>query len=244
MIDFTSVKLGKKPVKFDTRTLKLADYLDSTQLPPPPPSVDNTRGRRDWGMMANDKLGCCTIAAVGHATQTLDGYGPSDEVVVDYYELWDGYNPSNPRSDQGGIELDVLTKWRQETFDGHAIQAFVSLNPGNLLQIKQAIELFGGVYIGVELPLSAQKPGTWDAVYTSGGEPGSWGGHAVWCPLYDGDGIVCVTWGYLQRMTYRFWARYCSESYAILSPAWPTWNGNPALDLKTLQEDLEKITDE
>ncbi len=68
MTDHSLMKLGKLAARRDPRTLRLARYL-APALPPPPAQVDYTCGVKDWGMMLNDRLGCCTIAAVGHAVQ-------------------------------------------------------------------------------------------------------------------------------------------------------------------------------
>lgn len=35
---------------------------------------------------------------------------------------------------------------------------------------------------------------------------------------YDSRSLTVVTWGALQTMTWGFWAAYCDEAYAILSP--------------------------
>ena len=68
MADHSQMKLGRKAVKTDTRTLRLAKYLTPV-LPPPPPAADWTKGIASWGMMLNDKLGDCTIAGVAHAVK-------------------------------------------------------------------------------------------------------------------------------------------------------------------------------
>jgi hypothetical protein len=68
MADHSNMKLGRKAIKTDTRTLALGKYLKPS-LPAPPPSKDWTRGITAWSMMLNDKLGCCTIAGIGHAIQ-------------------------------------------------------------------------------------------------------------------------------------------------------------------------------
>lgn len=68
MVDHSTMRLGKRHRRHDARTLKMARYLASG-LPAAPPAVDYTRGVTDFGMMLNDRLGCCTIAAVGHAIQ-------------------------------------------------------------------------------------------------------------------------------------------------------------------------------
>ena len=61
------MKLGKKPPKLDDKRLYLSKY--TRLLPTAPSSISWTKGVKDWGMLANDTLGDCTIAAVGHAVQ-------------------------------------------------------------------------------------------------------------------------------------------------------------------------------
>ncbi len=134
-----TMKLGKRPRRHDLRTLQMARYLAGAgQAQPlrPPASVDYTHGITDWGSMLNDQLGCCTIAAVGHAVQawTANALGREltvpDSAILNYYEKWDGYDPANASSDQGGVELDVLNNWRQQGFDGVSLDAYVAVELG------------------------------------------------------------------------------------------------------------------
>jgi len=239
------MKLGKKARRYDTRTLRLARYL-TPALPAPPPAVTNSQGITSWGMMLNDTLGNCTIAGVGHAVQiwTLakgNEITVPDSAVLQCYEQWDGYDPANPASDQGGVELDVLNDWRQQGFSGHELLAFADLDPAlrDELHVKQAIALFGGLYIGLQLPITAQTQDVWDAVTGDDGKPGSWGGHCVVVPDYDPDGLTCITWGAPKRMTWNFWGTYCDEAHALLSPDWQPPVG---FDLVSLQADLQLVT--
>lgn len=216
-------RLGKHPAKMDARTLKMAKYLP-VSLPPAPLQADWLSGVTDWGMMGNDRLGDCTIAAVAHACQVWTGAtGPmwtaTDAEVQDYYSKWDGYVPGDPSTDNGGVELDVLNRWRAEGFCGMKLLAYVDPAPGNGEHIRQAIHLFGGVYIGLQLPLSAQSQ-IGDIWTDLGDMPGGWGGHAVFVPYYDPEGLICITWGKRQRMTWDFWKHYCDESHALLSEVW------------------------
>ena len=226
-IDHSNLHLGKRPRRHDPRTLKLARYMTAA-LPPAPASVDYTRGTADWGMMLNDQLGDCIIAdGPGHATQvwTLNASGtmvtPPDSLILATYEKWCGYNPADPATDQGGIELDVLNDWRQQGFNGQTLDAYAAISLGSEArspeseaqsaepatsdvgprtsdcpgpqppapnsQLLQAIWLFGGAYVGVELPLRAQSQDVWDVPANPGpdDEPGSWGGHAVYLVGYE-----------------------------------------------------------
>jgi hypothetical protein len=248
MADHSKMKLGRKAIKTDTRTLQLADYLKPS-LPPPPPAKDWTAGLTSWGMMLNNSLGDCTIAGVGHAVQvwTTNTGGTvtvPDPTIEKYYEQWDGYVPGNPSTDQGGVELDVLTNWQKQGFDGHTLLAFADPKPANLVEVRQSIALFGGVYIGLSLPLTAQTQDVWDVVKGGGAnaKKGSWGGHCVFVAKYDGASFTCITWGQLKTMTLAFWKKYVDEAHALLGQNWINTKGSPAgFDLAQLKTDLAAI---
>jgi hypothetical protein len=242
------MKLGRKAIKTDSRTLALGRYLTAS-LPPPPPKADWTKGISSWGMMLNNSLGDCTIAGIGHAIQVWSANNGSmvtvpNSTVEKYYEKWDGYVPGNPGTDNGGVELDVLNDWRKQGFSGNPLLAFADPKPADLMEVRQSIALFGGVYIGLSLPITAQTQEVWDVVPKGGAKakPGSWGGHCVFVPKYDPNGFTCVTWGQLKTMTLAFWKKYCDEAHALLSPKWISTKGSPSgFNLAQLQTDLKSI---
>ncbi len=243
-------RLGRKARKTDTRTLQLAKYF-TPEIPAPPASVDWSKGITSWGSFLNNTLGDCTIAGGLHAIQVWSANASTEASLTDaealqYYEDWDGYNPNNPATDQGGIELDVLTDWKQQGLAGHALDAFAEVQPAHINDVKQTISLFGGTYIGLALPQSAQAQvgSLWDVTYGPEGEPGTWGGHCVFVVGYDANGLTCITWGALQRMTWDFWLEYVDESYALISPDWIEKAGKTpnGFDLAQLQADLALIS--
>lgn len=248
MINHSAMKLGRKAIKTDSRTLRVRAYL-SAGLPPAPPAVDWTKGITDWGMMLNDRLGCCTIAGVAHAIQVWTANESkevtvTDKQVLSYYEKWDGYNPKDPSTDQGGIELDVLNDWQKNDFAKHKLIAFADPLYTNLEEIRHSIAFFGGVYIGVSLPATAQNQQVWDVVADGGpnAAPGSWGGHCVFVPKYDQDSFTCITWGAPKTMTVAFWNKYVDEAHALLSKDWISTKGAPSgFNLTQLQADLNQI---
>lgn len=253
MFNPATVKLGRKAIKTDSRTLKLARYF-TAELPPPPATRVWSNGLVDWGMLGNDQLGDCTIAGIPHG---IMGWTMNTGVMatftaqqaISYYEKWDGYNPANPATDQGGILLDVLNDWKQQTFAGHSMIAYASVLPANQLHVQQAINLFGGLYTGVALPLTAQEQtgpaGLWDVVANGGANAvgGTWGGHCVWIIDYDAVGPTCVTWGALQKMTWAYWSTYFDEAYAVISPDWVNAQGMApnGFALTDLESDVAQI---
>ena len=244
------MKLGRKAVKTDTRTVRLARYL-TPGLPEPPKAVDWTKGIKDFGTLLNDQLGDCTIAGVAHAIQiwsanTGTEASITDDVVEHYYSAWDGYNPNDPSTDQGGVELDVLTNWKNQSFAGHKLLAFASADASNLDEIVAATNLFGGVYIGMNVPnfvMQSPDPGTiWDVVADDGGIDG---GHCVFVPGYSQpDGTVpFISWGEVYTMTMNFWRKYVDEAYALIGQDWIGAQGTApsGLNLNQLLADVAQI---
>lgn len=243
----TPRKLGRRAVKTDSRTLRLSSYIKPA-LPAPPASCDYSKGITYWGMMNNDTLGCCTVAAAAHAIQIFSAnvgteVTLSDAEVLAYYSKWDGYVPGDPSTDNGGIELDVLNRWKNEEFAGHPLLAFADASVKNMTELKQAIWLFGGLYIGFSVPayIMQNTPERWDVA--SGVDDGIVGGHAVFVMGYDADGVFLVSWGGVYKMTWAFWARYVDEAHALLSREFLNANGlNPAgFNLDQLTADLAAI---
>jgi len=248
------MKLGKRHPKRDERNLQLAKYLKSS-LPTPPVAVDFTKKcDRNWPMYANDRVGCCTAAAAAHMLQVWSANGREKEVevtersVLAFYSRVTGYDPKRPDTDNGAIELDVLKAWAKSGLGGgYRIGAFVEVSLSSQIIVQDGIHLFGGLYTGFALPLSAQSQAVWDVPAGGAkgkGEPGSWGGHATSLVAYDARGVTCVTWGALQRMTWPFFKTYCDEAYAIVSQQFlsVTTKRTPAgFDLATLRKDLALV---
>jgi len=212
-------KLGKLPPKFDARTLRLAHYIEKRKLPKVPKTHNLSRKTLkafpDLGMMNNDRLGCCTIAGLAHAEQTWSTYGgnprrPTDEQIVE------AYNRINGGEDSGAFMIDALKMARTVGVGGNPIYGFVSVHPYDHDQVRTALFLFGGLYVGAGLPYSAQDQKVWDIGDGPSFAPGSWGGHTFNAVDFDAKGLTIVTWGALQRMTWAFWDRYVDECYAVL----------------------------
>lgn len=221
-MNVADLRLGKSAPKFDVRTLRLAHYIEKRKLPKVP--LTHTLSARtlaafpQLGMMRNNDLGCCTVSSIGHMEQTWSAYGgkpwrPTDAEIVEVYGRVNG------GVDEGAAMLDVLKTLKRDGIGGNKIYAYVSIDPLDHDQVRTAHFLFGGLYVGANLPVSAQdqlEVGPWDVTVGNGSEPGSWGGHAFNVVDYSLAGLTCVTWGQLQKLTWAWLDRYCDEVYAIL----------------------------
>lgn len=241
---FTRMKLGKQQPKNDPRTLMFAAYK-TPDLPEPPAIVDYFSEVTTWPMFRNDQWGDCTCAAAGHMIETWTAQVGTlvvpDETVIEQL-----YIPNTGTDDTGRVEIDVLNYWRQNGVGNDKITAYVSVDPDKLDSVRAATWLFGGLYIGIALPKTAQDQDVWDVVgdgKTGDSQPGSWGGHAVNVVGYDADGLTVITWGATHKMTWAFWSAYIDECYALISSDWvdATTTSPSGFNLYALMGDLKKV---
>lgn len=249
-----TLKLGKRPATYDRRDLLFAAYRAPGALLPPRPRTFGHEAvvpAKRWGMLGNDRVGDCVFAGAAHETMLWTGETGratafTDVGVVSDYSAVTGYTPADPSSDQGTDVRAALT-YRRKTgvLDAHGtrhkIGAFVALEPGNRTALLDALYLFGAVGIGIQFPSSAMDQFNagklWSVVHGAHLD----GGHYI--PLVARrTHLECVTWGQIQGMTDAFYAKYCDEAWAIVSPdmlvAGKTLEG---FDLAQLTADLTAL---
>lgn len=253
-VDYSNRPLGMRLVPPDHRTLKLERYINVGALPPIPSVIDWTTKVPSWPMFLNDQLGCCVIAAMAHQEEADSAQNGKEVSIVDNdiltaYEAVGGYVPGNPATDQGCDPTVALNYWRQTGIAGNKIGAFASVDPTNAPMVAAAMFLFGGLFVGLALPISAQNQTLWDVVgdgKTGNSAPGSWGGHMVYLPARRvANQYAVVTWGEVLGMTEAFLAAYSfQQTYAVIPAAW--LNGSQTapsgVNLTQLQADLAIVS--
>ena len=243
-------KLGKKAARIDSRTLAFGNY-STVELPAPPDAYDWSAKVPAWGMMANDRWGDCTCAAVAHQVMSWNAdcgkiITFSDAETLALYSAITGFDPATGLNDNGANELDVLNYWRKTGFNGHMLGAYASLE-SSVLHAKQAIWLFGGAYLGIAMPTVWQGASSWtlpEGPMQGNNAPGSWGGHAVILVGYDATYAYVVTWGQIMKMTWDAYRFYVDEAYALFSNDFVTGD-KPAPNgfcMSDLTSDLAIIT--
>lgn len=248
------MRLGKLAPKVDHRTLKLASYIDESKLPVIPPKVLWGNKVRVWPMFLNDKIGDCTIAGAAHMVETWDinvgkGFVMTEADVLGAYSYVSGFNNLTGANDNGAVELDVLNFWRKVGIGGHHINAYTAVNMKSERDARLAIWMFGGLYIGLDLPITAQDQTIWDVPSQSDlkfgdGAPGTWGGHAVNITGFDDKYVHLVTWGKEKLATWAFYHAYCDEAYGVVSKEWVSTHGvTPSgFSYNDLLSDLDLVT--
>jgi len=243
----SNYRFGKHPPKYDYRTLRLSKYLTAKLASPPPsfdvlPKVFKKLKVSDptelFPMDGNDTLGDCTIAALAHAETVYNGLVGNKKiwntknVIKLYYHLSGGV-------DSGLNLLDVLNYWRKHAVDADKIFAFASIDVKNKKHIQQAIQLFGGVYLGFQVQedciqdFDARKPWT--------PKPLTKDGHCVYAVAYDNKDVTVLTWGNTQKATWGWWKECVDEAYVILPPQAKKSDFSPGFDFEQLKADLNDV---
>lgn len=252
-------KLGRLLRTYDPRIPHLSALVAGQAQPPPPASVDYTRGMpAKLGLMLNDRLGDCTCAAVYHAMQVWS-FNAEGKVVTEpdsdvekLYILACGYNPRVPGEGPGGNEQHVLTYLLGRGApigptgaQTHKISAFVEVDPRNTDDVKRTIQDCGLAYIGFNVPQSVQPPGqlppaVWNYVPD---DSNIIGGHAVILAGYDPNGARVISWGQYYTMTWEFFAHFVDEVYAIADSDWMESTGRSpgGLTLAELEVQMQAL---
>jgi hypothetical protein len=242
----TTVRFGKHPPKQDYRTLILKNYI-TLELAPPPASFDvlgvvfGKLGVSDptklFPMDGNDTLGDCTIAALAHAETVYRGL-VAKEVIMPQASVVKLYMHLTGGVDSGLNELDVLNYWQSNKVDGDKILAFAKIDPKNHTHVQQAIQLFGGVYLGFQVQQNCVNEFNAHKPWTPG--PLTNDGHAVYAVSYDATGVTVLTWGNTQKGTWAWWDECVDEAYAIIPPE-AIMKGFSGFNLAQLKADLAAV---
>ena len=212
------------------RCAQAHDILNLSTLPARPAA-------RDWSqkngvdtlyqMFGNDQYGDCVIASLldkflTWSAQTGVSLPLTTQDALDGYQRFGGWDPNNPvATDKGCVMLDVVARLLREPLGGQTIKAFVHVNPRNLELMAAALEFFGGLWLGWDLPLAWQGADVWDVSPTGSTsgiwQPRSWGGHATHAPLWSPGLAGVITWTEHQPCTLPALPVYCSEAYALVS---------------------------
>ena len=178
----------------------------------------------------------CTLAAYSAIT----GYDPKQ------YDPRTGENPT----DQGSDVQKVAEYWRTTGLTDaagavHKIDAFMSIEPGNLEQLYYALYLFDGVLIGIEFPAEYMSAFAAHQAWGAVKDPSIEGGHAILGVGRRGGNINVITWGRTQLMTPAGYQQFNDETFVFLDEE-KLINGRDidGFDVQQLLADMTDLADE
>lgn len=217
-------KTGRLKAVWPAGLLAFREYLTAPfALPPSAWPVP----KASYPMDGNDVDGDCTIAGAAHFIAALNKWLKKRDHVPTAAQVKTEYFKETGGQDTGLVEANVLKKWQTVGLFGHKIAAYAPIKPTDLNGIKQAIAFYGGCYLGILCPDSAQRqfeqqeetgkqvPWTYEGEQTDDG-------HCVIALGYTADGLLCATWGAPDPLpavliTWDFLAHYLEEAWVILS---------------------------
>jgi hypothetical protein len=250
-----NLALGRSK-KSPTPKLRLADFVDVEKAASEADQylrqgISMHKKVSSYPIFLNDQIGDCTCASIAHAEMLASAYAgspriPSDDQVLEMYSAISGYDPRTGNNDNGAMLVDAAGYARTRGLGGKpSVYAYAHVNESNHKELQVAHWLFGGVYTGVMLPMSANRAfsrgQTWDVSNPGDGTPGSWGGHAIWrVDSHLDQDITFVTWGTLQKATPAWWDKYVDEAMALVPSDWQ--NRMPDYQRKANLVDFSKLT--
>lgn len=207
-------------------------------------------------MYLNDAEGDCVVAGLWKARGVIEAnvgrkvvIATPAQINADYGRMG-GYN-GTPQSDNGCDEATALNVLMNYGYaDQQKIVAAVSINPANPNEYCWALETFGNLIFGLELPDSYLDPKLAPGFVWDVGTPDPSNGHCI-VGFSDNDarGIGIATWGMTGLMTHAaiqqgMAARYGGEMHVFLTREIINQASQEAPDLvdwNTLVADINSI---
>ena len=240
----------------ETRSTVLKDLevYATAPLPTPPPTWEVpmqkqvSAGLPVYPIDGNQRIGDCTIAGLDHCNRAFSAlfnepYTPPSEKALEakYFGFTKG-------QDTGLNEEFVLSTWHKEPIFGTQIAGFAPVSTTSLLQQHQGISMFGGIYLGIACPESAQRafqkeqetgkvvPWVFEGEETEDG-------HCVVALGYGPNGgLHCATWGGVAVLSPSFLAHYLREAWIVLSQQLVEAKKDTlGINLPALQADLARL---
>jgi hypothetical protein len=206
--------------------LRLTEVMPN--LPPAPRSVDwyaKAEAAGPWGMLGNDTYGCCAPAAMLHWLMARTCYAgiPFIPVTDDCLRLYScstnpPFDPTDPATDMGTNGADMMNYCLRNSMiqerDDRLLLA-LPLNPSNMEELRQAIDLCCGIGVGQRFPEAWNTSRDWDA--TSSPVEGR---HFTYLPGYDrtasGSTVFqVITWGERVQQTQAGAEQFIDEAWAV-----------------------------
>lgn len=227
------MKLGKKAPRRLMSTPSFGDFIDKATSWPSvsPRGWEYAVPPSQLEMLGNDQYGDCAEAGAMHLIQveTANTGNPLHgtlQQTLDLYSALTGFDPNNPDTDQGTDLLTLLQYWKSQGISvtdakgqvvKHTILGWASLDISSVAQMRYVNDVFGGTYLGINCPQSAENDtSNWVVVPNSP----IIGGHCVNGTGQGRAGGHLISWGLNIPFQWAFPLAYLDEGYVVVSSLW------------------------
>lgn len=238
------------PAERKRKVLPLKNFVKLATKPAPPKCDYYTKAAQTLSqMMGNDMQGDCVAVTVFKELGIDTAHVPGGtQVTASTPEVLKWYHDVGGPGDNGLYILDALEHARDRGFKSggvvHKIDGFVLVDNGNDELMNVALYLFGGLHVGVALPLewyqNADDADVWDVTNTR-----IIGGHSIPFTGYDATHFKLATWARQPRITRAAVrdGRWVDECYATLGKDWYNAEGltTHGVNVDALKQALEAI---
>ncbi len=229
--------------------LQLRSYL----LPQRLPAVPAVFGHQDiypknaWGMLANDRVGDCTVAGAMHCEMLWNKANGRNIVFTDRDARNDYYTITG--GEDTGIDMVTAARfWRNSGFrdnmaNRHKIAAYMAVDAKNLEHVYAAAFLFDAVGLGVKITSSAEHQFLHGEPWANVPNDSIVAYHYV--PLIgraaNGNAVI-VTWGAAQEVEQSWLGTNMQECMAMVSEEdLMLGKSEEGFDINALLDDLGMI---
>jgi hypothetical protein len=210
-------KYGRRPPK-NAPALRFASFLRSA-VPSYPAAEDYLAKLTGWQLLGNDVAGDCNAVTWANmrrlvtATLTTEYY-PTQAQVWKFYQTQNpGFDPAGTQSTNGpgskddqGMDIQTGLEYLHATGgpDGVQAVAFAKVDHTDMAQVKAALSIFGGLWLGIQVLDANQQQFAEGKTWTD--VPGSAidGGHAILGGGYQPD-VRFITWAKETQFGPSFW---------------------------------------
>lgn len=209
---------GRRPPK-NTPALRFARFM-SRAVPAYPPDEDYLAKLSDWQMLGNDVAGDCNAVTWANMRRLVTAaltaeYYPTQEQVWQFYQTQNpGFDPNGTRETNGpgsdqdqGMDVQTGLEYLHTAGgpDGVQAVAFAKVDHTDIDEVKAALAIFGGLWLGVNVLDANQQEFARGKPWTD--VPGSPidGGHAILGGGYTLEDVKFITWAKETEFARSFW---------------------------------------
>jgi hypothetical protein len=236
---------GRRPPK-NAPALRFSSFLRAA-VPTHPVQEDYLATLPGWQMLGNDAVGDCNAVTWANLRRLVTAsltteYYPTQAQVWQFYQTQNpGFDPAGTKDTNGpgsgqdqGMDVQTGLEYLHSSGgpDGVKAVAFAKVDHTNLDEVKAALAIFGGLWLGIQVLAANQEQFKEGKPWTD--VPGSPidGGHAILGGGYAPD-IKFITWAKEATFAGSFWTGVVQgnplvqEAWAVI---WPEHLGTKSFE--------------